>query len=110
MAYWMTNHRHSLFVAGGLVLLAVLVAALALPVATRPVIAQSGGGYALTWSNADSPGWTFSTGGGYTLGGTAGQPDAGLLTGGDYTLGGGFWGGGELHTYRLYLPLIARGP
>ena len=39
----------------------------------------------------DGGGATFSTGGGYSLGGTAGQPDAGELSGGGYTLGGGFW-------------------
>ena len=32
-----------------------------------------------------------STGGGYTLDGAIGQPDAGALTGGGYTLDGGFW-------------------
>ena len=44
--------------------------------------AQSGGGYDLTWNTVDGGGYTFSTGGGYSLGGTVGQPDAGLLTGG----------------------------
>jgi uncharacterized membrane protein len=110
MGQWITDHRETLLVAGGLSLLAVLVMALALLVTVHPAAAQSGGGYTLTWSNADAAGWTFSSGGGYVLGGTAGQPDAGLLAGGEYMLGGGFWGGGELHTYRFYLPLIARGP
>lgn len=36
----------------------------------------------------------FSTGGGYSPGGTIGQPDPGLLIGGDYALRGGFWHGG----------------
>lgn len=35
------------------------------------------------------PGATFSTGSGYTLGGTIGRPDAGALSGSDTTLGGG---------------------
>ena len=39
----------------------------------------------------DGGGATFSTGSGYTLGGTIGQPDAGALSGGGTTLGGGFW-------------------
>ena len=57
----------------------------------------------------DGGGWTFSTGGVYSQGGTAGQPDAGLLVGGDYTLGGGFWGGGVLAVrYSNYLPLVLR--
>ena len=67
-------------------------------------------GYDLSWWTADGGGATFSTGGGYTLGGTIGQPDPGLLAGGDYNLGGGFWGGGApaegLH--RIYLPLVMR--
>jgi hypothetical protein len=77
--------------------------------AAVPVLAQSGGGYDLTWSTVDGGGYTF-TGGSYSLGGTAGQPDAGLLTGGDYALAGGFWPGGPVvaSEFRIYLPLVAR--
>jgi hypothetical protein len=73
-------------------------------------LAQSGGGYDLTWSTVDGGGGTFSPGGGYSLGGTAGQPDAGLLTGGEYTLAGGFWRGGAVPApqHVLYLPLVLR--
>ena len=86
----------------------LLLAALLLLSST--VLAQSGGGYDLSWSSVDGGGATFSTGGDYTLGGTVGQPDAGLLTGGAYTLGGGFWGGGALAhgTNSIYLPLVLR--
>ncbi len=71
-----------------------------------PAQAQVGGGYDLTWNSVDGGGVTFGTGGGYSLGGTAGQPDAGLLQGGGYTLGGGFWRGGALRIeHRIYLPL-----
>ena len=78
--------------------------------ATSVTLAQSGGGYDLSWSTMDGGGWTFSSGGAYTVGGTAGQPDAGLLSGGSYTLGGGFWGGGALSNpkYVIYLPLVLR--
>jgi hypothetical protein len=69
--------------------------------------AQSGGGYDLTWSTIDGGGYTFSEGGGYSLGGTVGQPDAGVLSGGDYTLAGGFWGGAAAR-YGVYLPLVLR--
>jgi hypothetical protein len=76
------------------------------------VYAQSGGGYDLTWNTVDNGGATFSQGGGYSLGGTLGQPDAGLLSGGGYTLAGGFWaGGGRIpvpEEYHLYLPLVMR--
>ena len=72
------------------------------------VVAQAGGGYDLTWSTVDGGGYTFSTGSGYSLGGTAGQADAGLLAGGSYALGGGFWRGGVLAPgrHRVYLPLV----
>ena len=74
-----------------------------------PIVLVSGG-YDLSWWTVDAGGHTFSTGGGYSLGGTIGQPDAGALTGGDYTLGGGFWGGGAVAArYQLYLPLVLRG-
>jgi hypothetical protein len=87
---------------------------LVLLVSIPSAFAQSGGGYDLTWSTVSGGGWTFSTGGAYTLGGTIGQPGAGLLAGvasggGAYTLGGGFWGGGALAgEYRAYLPLVLR--
>ncbi len=73
-------------------------------------LAQSGGGYDLTWNTIDGGGYTFSTGGGYSLGGTIGQADAGMLSGGGYALGGGFWGSGEVlpPRYRIYLPLVLR--
>jgi hypothetical protein len=48
--------------------------------------------YHIDWFTIDGGGGT-STGGGYTLSGTIGQPDAGTLTGGSYVLEGGFWGG-----------------
>jgi hypothetical protein len=74
--------------------------------------AQTGDGYDLTWSTVDGGGYTFSTGGGYALGGTIGQPDAGTLGGGSYTLEGGFWGAGgsagEAETHKIYLPIILR--
>ena len=74
------------------------------------VLAQSGNGYDLGWNTVDNGGATRSTGGGYTLAGTIGQPDAGLLSGGEHVLGGGFWGSGALagRAYDLYLPLVVR--
>lgn len=73
--------------------------------------AQTGGGYDLTWSTVDAGGATFSSGDGYALAGTAGQPDAGVLAGGGDTVTGGFWaaGAGETVRYRIYLPLALRG-
>jgi hypothetical protein len=68
--------------------------------------AQSGDGFDLTWSSIDGGGGT-STGGGYSLGGTIGQADAGALSGGSYTLSGGFWAGAAVD-YRTYLPLTLK--
>ncbi len=69
--------------------------------------AQTGGGYDLTWWTVDGGGGTAS-GGGYTLMGTAGQPDAApAISGGGYTLYSGFWPGAEAE-YKIYLPLVLR--
>lgn len=87
---------------------AILMAVAAFLLLASVALAQSGGGYDLSWNTVDGGGYTFSAGGDYTLGGTIGQPDAGLLIGGDYTLGGGFWGGGAVAQYRIYLPLALR--
>ncbi len=74
------------------------------------LVALAQGGYELSWWTVDGGGHTDSTGGGYELGGTIGQPDAGALAGGSYILGGGFWRGGVmiLPPFRLYLPLVRR--
>ena len=71
--------------------------------------AQTGEGYDLTWSTIDAGGGVMNaTGGAYTLGGTAGQPDAGAaMSGGGFTLVGGFWGGGASQ-YQVYLPVVIR--
>jgi hypothetical protein len=46
----------------------------------------------ISWWTAAGGGQTFSSGGAYTLGGTAGQAAAGgPFSGGDYTVQGGFW-------------------
>jgi len=65
------------------------------------------GGYELSWWTVDGGGYTFSSGGGYSLGGTIGQADAGLLTGPGYELAGGFWNGGG-GRYRVYVPVVLR--
>lgn len=75
------------------------------------VHAQSPGGYDLTWHTIDNGGVSFSTSGGYQLGSTIGQPDAGVLSGGNYTLVGGFWQDGvssEPLPHHIYLPFVLR--
>lgn len=74
------------------------------------VLAQSGGGFDLAWSTVDGGGAMSSVGGGYSLSGTAGQPDAGWISGGVYAVSGGFWGGiASASGAPLYLPLVLRG-
>jgi hypothetical protein len=67
-------------------------------------------GYDLSWWTVDGGGQMYRLDGGYQLGGTIGQPDAGVLAGGGYTLGGGFWRGGVAvgDTIRVYLPIVLR--
>ena len=93
-----------------LALLALLLVGAVL-VAQAPAQAQSPEQtYTLDWWTVDGGGTTSVSGGGYTLGGTAGQPDPGVLTGGSYTLGGGFWRGGvaQAALYKIYLPMVLR--
>jgi hypothetical protein len=67
----------------------LLCGALALAAFAVPIHAQN---YSINWSTVDGGGG-MSTGGGFTVTGTIGQPDAGqMMSGGDYTLQGGFWG------------------
>lgn len=47
----------------------------------------------ISWYTIDGGGGV-STGSGFTVSGTIGQPDAGVLSGGDLTLTGGFWAAG----------------
>ena len=88
--------------------ISIWLALVALLLLSLPALAQSGGGYDLSWSTVDGGGGT-STGGGYRLSGTTGQPDAGTMSGSSYVLGGGFWGGGQANTaHSIYLPLVLR--
>ncbi len=86
-----------------------LVLAVLLAVGATAVYAQAGSGYDLTWNTVDTGGVTFAVGaGGYTLGGTAGQPDAAVWSGGGYTLVGGFWHVGVGGGTEVYLPIIVK--
>ncbi len=89
--------------------LLLLLAGVVLSLGTGLVQAQ-GPGYSISWWSVDGGGTMSASGGGYSLGGTAGQADAGVLTGGSYSLGGGFWHGGvpALTEYNIYLPIIMR--
>ena len=89
------------------VILVLLLAALLVSAAAL-TLAQSG--YSLRWWTVDGGGGMWSSGAGYRLGGTIGQPDAGVLSGGGYTLAGGFWRGGAQQPAKqyIYLPVVMR--
>ena len=89
--------------------LRVILVLVLLLLITLPVLAQSGGGYDLSWSTVDGGGGS-SSGGIFSLAGTAGQADAGVMSGSEFTLRGGFWKGGAAPTtqLQLYLPIILR--
>jgi hypothetical protein len=86
-----------------------LGALLAMLLVASVALAQSGGGYDLSWSRVAGGGSTFSVGGDYELWGAAGQHDAGSMSGGDYAIGGGFWPGSAVEDeYDTYLPLALK--
>lgn len=83
--------RSNRFLLLGLLALVMIALALALP-PLSPARAQTGGVFDLTWWTVDGGGATWCSGGTFTLGGTAGQPDAGPYSGGAFTLEqSGFW-------------------
>ena len=86
---------------------AAALAAAALAAASGIALALTGGPYNLTWNTFDGGGATFSTGGSYALGGTAGQADAGAHAGGAYALQGGFWVNGTVW-HSAYAPVVRR--
>ncbi len=92
----------------GLVLVALLLLAGTALLLGQGAVGAQGTGYDLSWWSVDGGGGTFSTGGGYSLGGTAGQADPGVLANGGYNLGGGFWRGGKAAgvRYNVYLPVV----
>ncbi len=99
------KHLISIAKTGFVVFLLLCVAAQSQAQADRSAL--NGTGYDLSWNTIDGGGGT-STGGGYTLNGTLGQPDAGTLadnTG--YTLSGGFWASAPAR-YRIFLPVVLR--
>lgn len=87
-------------------LILIMVLLVASTLTTGLVLAQSGGGYDLSWSTIDGGGGD-SAGGDFQLAGTVGQPDAGVMSGGDFVLISGFWGGAR-PTYNVYVPLVLR--
>ena len=84
--------------------LAGLGVALALLAGT--LSAAPSGTFSIDWWTVDGGGGA-SSGGDFTLSGTAGQADAGALAGGGFSLQGGFWSGAASRS-KIYLPNIQR--
>lgn len=88
----------------------ITLAALMFILITSFAVAQTGGGFDLTWSTVDGGGGS-SSGGDFSLSGTIGQADAGSLSGGNFTLNGGFWPNGTVINttdYFVYLPTVIK--
>jgi hypothetical protein len=79
-------------------------------IALAQASAPTAGTPTITWWTVDGGGGT-AQGGGFTLMGTAGQPEPGpLLTGSEFTLTSGYWPGGlsGLIQKLLFLPFVTR--
>ena len=68
----------------------VLISAMAF-VTTTVLMAGGPPEYEITRPTIDGGGVMRSTGGGFEMSSTIGQPDAGVMYGGDFELAGGFW-------------------
>lgn len=90
------------------ILLSVTCALCLTLLAPSPGLAQTGGGYDLTWNSVDGGGVTFASGNGYELGATIGQADAQSMGGNGYALSGGFWAGIPPN-YRAFVPIAIKG-
>lgn len=104
------RHKHMLSLRRGVLLLLFLL--LLTPVLIPSLLAETG--VELVWWTIDGGGGT-SSGDGFTITGTIGQPDAGTASNGTYTLLGGFWPGPAVatevpppHNKNLYLPLVLK--
>ncbi len=58
-------------------------------IAGTAALAPPGPSFDLSWNTIGGGG--TSTGGGFELSGTIGQPDTGVMSGGSFVLAGGFW-------------------
>ncbi len=71
------------------------------------VYANINAGYSINKSVVAGGGHQASTGGSYSLTGTAGQTAVDTVAGGSYVFSSGFWTTGN-QTYGIYLPMILR--
>ena len=73
-----------------------------------PALAE-GSAFEIQWFSIDGGGSLSSNGGGYSLSGTIGQPDAGVISGGNFTVQGGFWNTDSAdNLFETLLPVVVR--
>jgi hypothetical protein len=92
-----------------IVLLAIITLGMALALSAQ---ADSGSEVRLWWHLIASGGGQ-SSGAGFVVKGSIGQPAIALTTGGSFTVRGGFWpafaGGLPVVLHRAYLPVVLKG-
>jgi hypothetical protein len=89
-----------------LLLVVIASALLAGIVLVKSAAAQTGDGFDLSW-NVIGGGGGKSTGSGFTVEGTIGQPVVGLSSDAEYTLQHGFWVTMQ-DIIRMFLPLVEK--
>jgi hypothetical protein len=97
--------KHTLLFASALAAILLLI----LLASARPAQADSAeaASFSISWWTVDAGGGV-STATGFSLNGTAGQPDAGSLTSAAFSLSGGFWGGQPGLLNPMFLPFVRR--
>jgi hypothetical protein len=78
-------------------------------VAVFSAITAAAQNYAINWFTIDGGGGD-AAGGGYSLRGTIGQPDAGAMSGTGFSIAGGFWSGIEQVAAMPLLRISQIGP
>ena len=86
---------------------AVLGLALLILLSATPAVSAGLDALGIDWWAVAGGGVNTSSGGNYTLSGTAGQPAADRLQGGTYSVQGGFWPGG-VRQVKIFLPGVMR--
>jgi hypothetical protein len=88
-----------------LILCCIFILMVALLLISQVVLAQTGGGYDLSWNTLFSGGATI--GGAYSMDSAIGQPFVGKTSGSPYELCAGYLCGVQSAT-RVYLPLVRK--
>ncbi|MBI1801037.1 MAG: hypothetical protein HY259_11885 [Chloroflexi bacterium] len=87
--------------------LLILAFALTLERGAPAVVAQSGGGYDLSWSAVTGGGATYSSGSAYAMSGAIVPVGSGGASGGSYSMAAGFFNG-ITDMLKVFLPAITK--